>query len=53
MLFLYSGTIGLALAACSTPGSTGPLFTLHKDEMELGLGLHGEAGVKRIKETVK
>ncbi|XP_053373186.1 triokinase/FMN cyclase-like isoform X1 [Mercenaria mercenaria] len=52
------GTIGLALGACSTPGSNGPLFTVQPDEMELGLGLHGEAGVKRIKlltakETVK
>lgn len=43
------GTIGLALGACSTPGSSGPLFTVGQDEMELGLGLHGEAGVKRIK----
>ncbi|KAL4238556.1 hypothetical protein ACF0H5_003263 [Mactra antiquata] len=52
------GTIGLALGACSTPGSKGPLFHVNMDEMELGLGLHGEAGVKRIKlltarETVK
>ncbi|XP_052272515.1 triokinase/FMN cyclase-like isoform X1 [Dreissena polymorpha] len=43
------GTIGLALKPCSTPGSTGPLFTVPEDEMELGLGLHGEAGVKRVK----
>ncbi|XP_052768316.1 triokinase/FMN cyclase-like isoform X1 [Mya arenaria] len=43
------GTIGLALKPCSTPGSTGALFTVPDDEMELGLGLHGEAGVKRIK----
>jgi len=43
------GTIGLALKPCSTPGSAGPLFTIAEDEMELGLGLHGEAGVKRIK----
>lgn len=47
-----SGTIGLALAACSTPGSSGPLFSLQHDEMELGLGLHGEAGVKRVKVCV-
>lgn len=43
------GTIGLALGSCSTPGSTGPLFTVKDDEMELGLGLHGEAGVKTVK----
>jgi len=27
----------------------GPSFQLADDEMELGLGIHGEAGVKRIK----
>lgn len=42
------GTIGLGLSACNIPGS-GPLFTLAPDEMELGLGIHGEAGVKRMK----
>ncbi|XP_049773452.1 triokinase/FMN cyclase-like [Schistocerca cancellata] len=41
-------TIGVALSACSLPGSP-PLFTLAPDEMELGLGVHGEAGASRIK----
>ncbi|XP_050407646.1 triokinase/FMN cyclase [Patella vulgata] len=44
------GTIGLSLAPCSVPGS-GPSFKLEQDEMELGLGIHGEAGVKRLKLT--
>ncbi|KAK6183653.1 hypothetical protein SNE40_011087 [Patella caerulea] len=44
------GTIGLSLAPCSVPGS-GPSFKLEHDEMELGLGIHGEAGVKRMKLT--
>lgn len=42
------GTIGLCLAPCSLPGS-GPSFQLGIDEMELGLGVHGEAGIKRLK----
>ncbi|BFZ07456.1 hypothetical protein BsWGS_10495 [Bradybaena similaris] len=42
------GTIGLSLSPCSVPGS-GPSFTLQPDEMELGLGVHGEAGVQRMK----
>ncbi|KAK2162652.1 hypothetical protein LSH36_94g01041 [Paralvinella palmiformis] len=42
------GTIGLSLSPCSIPG-VGPSFQLADDEMELGLGIHGEAGVKRIK----
>ncbi|KAK7492352.1 hypothetical protein BaRGS_00016449 [Batillaria attramentaria] len=42
------GTVGLSLTPCSVPGS-GPSFQLAADEMELGLGIHGEAGVKRMK----
>merc|ERR1712013_449788 len=38
------GTMGLALGPCSLPGQ-GPLFTVAVDAMELGLGVHGEAGV--------
>ncbi|XP_027050132.1 triokinase/FMN cyclase-like isoform X3 [Pocillopora damicornis] len=42
------GTIGVSLAPCSLPGSL-PSFVLGSDEMELGLGIHGEPGVKRVK----
>ncbi|KAB1272442.1 Triokinase/FMN cyclase [Camelus dromedarius] len=43
-----SGTLGVSLASCSVPGSK-PTFELSADEVELGLGIHGEAGVHRIK----
>lgn len=43
------GTIGLSLGPCIVPGRSQPSFELGQDEMELGLGVHGEAGVKRIK----
>merc|ERR1719490_344576 len=42
------GTMGLALGPCSLPGQShcqGPLFKVAADAMELGLGVHGEAGV--------
>ena len=39
MCLLFTGTIGLALGACSVPGSTSPLFKLEAHEMELGLGI--------------
>lgn len=45
------GTIGLCLSPCSVPGA-GPTFMLTSDEMELGLGIHGEAGVVRTKVSV-
>jgi dihydroxyacetone kinase len=44
----HMGTMSVSLTACSVPGK-GPSFTLKADEMELGLGIHGEAGVKRAK----
>ncbi|XP_076318344.1 triokinase/FMN cyclase-like isoform X1 [Tachypleus tridentatus] len=43
-----SGTIGISLTPCSIPGSDSS-FSLGSDEMELGLGVHGEAGVMRLK----
>ncbi|XP_041326350.1 triokinase/FMN cyclase [Pyrgilauda ruficollis] len=43
-----TGTLGLSLSPCSIPGSK-PSFQLAEDEMELGLGIHGEAGVHRMK----
>lgn len=44
------GTLGVSLSPCSVPGS-GPTFKLGSDEIELGLGIHGEAGVQRYKMT--
>uniref|UniRef100_A0A8C3HXL5 Triokinase/FMN cyclase n=1 Tax=Chrysemys picta bellii TaxID=8478 RepID=A0A8C3HXL5_CHRPI len=44
----HAGTLGVSLSPCSVPGS-GPTFQLAQDELELGLGIHGEAGVRRMK----
>lgn len=46
--FYTAGTIGVSLSACSIPGR-GASFDLPPTEMEVGLGAHGEAGVKRMK----
>jgi len=51
------GTMGLALGPCSLPGQ-GPLFSIADNMMEIGLGVHGEAGVGSIplcsaKEAIK
>src|SRR4051794_28813138 len=37
-------TMGMALTACVTPGSGQPSFDLPEDEMEIGIGIHGEPG---------
>ncbi|XP_003388110.2 PREDICTED: triokinase/FMN cyclase-like, partial [Amphimedon queenslandica] len=40
------GTMSVSLSPCSVPGHK-PSFQLGENEMELGLGIHGEAGVER------
>ncbi|XP_037870500.1 triokinase/FMN cyclase isoform X1 [Bombyx mori] len=41
-------TLGVCLSACSLPGQP-PLFEISPDEMELGAGVHGEAGIAKVK----
>ncbi|WP_244851691.1 dihydroxyacetone kinase family protein [Caballeronia sp. SL2Y3] len=41
------GTMGVALDGCTIPGAEKSGFTLGDDEIELGLGIHGEKGVER------
>jgi phosphoenolpyruvate---glycerone phosphotransferase subunit DhaK len=40
-------SMGVALSACEVPGSGRPTFELSDDEMEIGLGVHGEPGIRR------
>jgi dihydroxyacetone kinase-like protein len=42
-------SMGMALAPCITPGSGEPSFELADDEMEIGIGIHGEPGRYREK----
>src|SRR5690348_16249488 len=41
------GTMGVALTHGTVPAAGRPGFSLGEDEIELGLGIHGEAGVRR------
>lgn len=41
------GSMGVALGACTVPSVGRPGFTLGDDEIEIGLGIHGEKGVER------
>ncbi|NLS21064.1 dihydroxyacetone kinase subunit DhaK [Rhizobium sp. P40RR-XXII] len=43
------GTMGVALGSCIVPAAGKAGFTLGEDEIELGLGIHGEKGVERTK----
>ncbi len=40
-------TVGVALSPCSLPQTLVPNFTIGADEMEVGMGIHGEPGVLR------
>jgi dihydroxyacetone kinase-like protein len=39
--------MGVALSACSLPQTRRPNFDLPAGEMEIGMGIHGEPGVRR------
>ncbi|WP_298182110.1 dihydroxyacetone kinase family protein [Saccharomonospora sp.] len=41
-------TFGVAFDGCTLPGASEPLFTVNPHEMELGLGIHGEPGVRTV-----
>ena len=41
-------SMGLALTSCTVPAVGHPTFDLGQDEMELGVGIHGEPGRERI-----
>jgi dihydroxyacetone kinase-like protein len=42
-------SMGMALTSCTVPAAGKPTFELGEDEMEIGIGIHGEPGRKRVK----
>ena len=42
-------SIGFALTSCTVPAKGTPTFTLGEDEIEFGVGIHGEPGIAREK----
>lgn len=42
-------SIGVALTSCTIPAVGKPTFTIAEDEMEVGMGIHGEVGLERTK----
>ena len=42
-------TMGVALSSCTVPQAGKPTFSIGDDEMEIGMGIHGEPGVRRGK----
>jgi dihydroxyacetone kinase-like protein len=44
-----TGSMGVAFTSCTVPAAGKPTFDLSNDEMEFGVGIHGEPGRKREK----
>lgn len=42
-------SMGMALTSCTVPTAGKPTFDLGEDEMEIGIGIHGEPGRRRVK----
>jgi dihydroxyacetone kinase-like protein len=41
-------SMGIALTSCTVPAAGKPTFDLPEDEMEVGVGIHGEPGRRRV-----
>ncbi len=41
-------SMGMALTSCTVPSAGNPTFELADDEMEVGIGIHGEPGRRRV-----
>jgi dihydroxyacetone kinase-like protein len=46
-----TASMGVALTSCTVPAAGRPTFQIGVDEMELGVGIHGEPGRRRVKMT--
>lgn len=46
-----TASMGVALSSCTVPAAGQPTFQIAADEMEIGVGIHGEPGRRRVKMT--
>lgn len=46
---MHGRSMGMAITSCTVPAAGKPTFELGDDEMEIGIGIHGEPGQKRMK----
>ncbi len=44
-----TASMGVALTSCTVPAAGKPTFQIGPDEMEMGVGIHGEPGRRRVK----
>lgn len=41
-------SLGVAFRGCTLPGATAPLFTVPSGQMSVGVGIHGEPGIREV-----
>jgi phosphoenolpyruvate---glycerone phosphotransferase subunit DhaK len=46
-----TASMAVALTSCTVPAAGQPTFKIAEDEMEMGVGIHGEPGRRRVKFT--
>jgi phosphoenolpyruvate---glycerone phosphotransferase subunit DhaK len=46
-----TASMGVALTSCTVPAAGQPTFQIAADEMEMGVGIHGEPGRRRVRFT--
>ena len=44
-----TASMGVALSSCTVPAAGKPTFQIGADEMEMGVGIHGEPGRRRVR----
>lgn len=44
-----TASMGVALTSCTIPALGEPTFSIAEDEMEMGVGIHGERGIETMK----
>ncbi len=44
-----TASMGVALTSCTVPAAGSPTFQIGNDEMEMGVGIHGEPGRRRVR----
>ena len=44
-----TSSYGVAFSSCTLPGAERPIFEINGQDMEIGMGIHGEPGIKRVR----
>ena len=49
MAIEHTSSMGVAFSSCTLPGEEKPIFEIANNEMAMGMGIHGEPGIRRTR----